>query len=393
MSQSKYNQIKVLHLPKWYPDKFNPTFGLFIQKHIYATTEQTSSSVIYVCPDPKAKEKYIIEISTNKKCLELRVYYSIKNLDGISGKILKLWRYWRANKIAYRKLVKENRKPDICHVHVLNRPALLALFLKISAGIPYIVSEHWSGYFKESPGFRNPFKRKITNLLIKASAKVTTVSNYLKESMLNQGLINNYEVINNIIEVDSEHKSYKKTSKQIKIVCLARLENKVKNISDIIDALAALKEEGLDFHLDLIGVGKDKDFLKNQAIKKRISKHIYFHGKILNDKAKDVMAKANFLILNSHYETFGVAPLEALSVGVPIIVTDCGGPSEYFKEDMGLLIPKNNLDALIDAIRKMSAEYNKYSSKALKQHVIDNFNPNLIGNKFIEIYNEILKID
>ena len=116
---------------------------------------------------------------------------------------------------SHRKLVEENRKPDLCHVHVLNRPALLALYLKITAGIPYIVSEHWSGYFKESPGFRNPFKRKITNLLIKASAKVTTVSNYLKESMLNQGLINNYEVINNIIEVDSENNSYKKTSKTI----------------------------------------------------------------------------------------------------------------------------------------------------------------------------------
>ena len=162
--------------------------------------------------------------------------------------------------------------------------------------------------------------------------------------MLNQGLINNYEVINNIIEVDSEHKSYKKTSKPIKIVCLARLENKVKNISDIIDALAALKKEGLEFRLDLIGVGKDKDDLKNQAINKGISEYIYFHGKILNDKAKDVMAKANFLILNSHYETFGVAPLEALSVGVPIIVTDCGGQANILRR-YGFINSKNNLNA------------------------------------------------
>ena len=80
MSQTRSNQIKILHLPKWYPDKFNPTFGLFIQKHIYATTEQTTSSVIYVCPDPKAKEKYIIEISTNKNALNFAYIIQLKIL-------------------------------------------------------------------------------------------------------------------------------------------------------------------------------------------------------------------------------------------------------------------------------------------------------------------------
>ena len=64
MSQTRSNQIKILHLPKWYPDKFNPTFGLLLKAYMLQLSKL--QAVIYVCPDPKAEEKYRNEISTQK---------------------------------------------------------------------------------------------------------------------------------------------------------------------------------------------------------------------------------------------------------------------------------------------------------------------------------------
>ena len=43
-------------------------------------------------------------------------------------------------------IVKENGFPEIVHVHVAMKAGLLALWLKSKFNIPFVVTEHWSGY-------------------------------------------------------------------------------------------------------------------------------------------------------------------------------------------------------------------------------------------------------
>lgn len=390
MGTNQQQKLQVLHLPKWYPDKFNPTFGIFIQKHILSTADKCFAIVLYVCPDPYSTDKFIWKEKQFEGIIEYKIYYSTKGLKGAFSSINKLLRYWKANMIGIKAIINKHGKPNLCHVHVLNRPALLALWLKWKMGIDYIISEHWSGYFQESPGFSNPVKKLFTRFIISKSSYMTTVSNYLKNSMIAQGLKNKYKVINNIIEVDQSTiiSNQSKTSK-FKIVCLARLEDHVKNISSLISVIIELIKEGHEIQLDLIGVGKDRNKLEALAGAERLNESVIFHGKILNHKAKEVMSKADCLVLNSNYESFGVAPIEALSVGVPIIVTDCGGPSEYFQDDMGLIIPKNDTIALKAALIKMKESYKSYDSKNLRSLVIEKFNSEFIGSQFIELYEKI----
>ena len=67
--------------------------------------------------------------------------------------------YFRRN-VAYKV---KNGQPDMCHVHVLSRTAVLALYLKTLHQIPYLITEHWSRYFPQNvkKGSYKGFFRKI----------------------------------------------------------------------------------------------------------------------------------------------------------------------------------------------------------------------------------------
>lgn len=81
---------------------------------------------------------------------------------------------------------------------------------------------------------------------------------------------------------------------------------------------------------------------------------------------------------------------EALSSGIPVISTRCGGPEEYIDDDMGILIDPRNHKDLVNAMYYMLDNATKYDSEKMHQYIEDRFSYDAVGLKIYNIYKSII---
>lgn len=131
-----------------------------------------------------------------------------------------------------------------------------------------------------------------------------------------------------------------------------------------VETLQLLREEGIDAHLLLIGSAKfvaRATRFDNQAYVARLRERIAGAG--LGDRVSwlgeredvpELMAALDILLLPSREEPFGRAVIEAMALGVPVLATDVGGPSEIIEDGrQGYLLPPLEPQAWARAVSRI----------------------------------------
>lgn len=367
--------MKVVFLARWYPHKYDPMFGLFVQRHAEAANIHDEVTVVYVHPDENAQRKYDIERTTENGVDTIRIYYKKK------GKLSSAWRYYRA----CLKGLELAGKPDLIHVHVLTRMGLVAYRQKLLHGTPYIITEHWSRYL---PGndFNGCLRKSLTRKVVKNARCVTTVSNILAQAMQNHGLKNaNYQILPNVVDTNL-FKPIPHHNEVPKIVHVSCFEDKSKNISGLLVAFKIMKEKGIAYQAVLIGEGMDLELLKQKAIDMRLTDQVRFTGLLQGQELVDELATGDFFVLPSHYETGGIVLLEALACGLPVIATKVGALPEIVNDDNGVLVPANNVPALAEAMEQCCHSYGHYSSDELRKQIVERYSYEHVGELIHQLY-------
>lgn len=373
----------IIFLARWYPHRYDPMFGLFVQRHAEAAALYNDISVIYVHPDDNVNKYEIVNESSGTDAINhistIRVYYRKSK-----SKIVSIFRFFRANKLALKQLPH----PDIIHVHVLTRLGVIALWQKIVHGTPYIITEHWSRYL---PGndFNGFFRKKLTKLVVRHASVVTTVSENLAQAMHNHGLNNhNYMVLPNVVDVNvfkiAPHQNA--TPKIIHISCF---EDKSKNINGLLESLKLLKDKNIPYQAVLIGEGMDYDMMRQKASDLQLNDRVSFTGLLQGQELADVLANGDFLVLSSNYENMPVVIIEALACGLPVVSTNVGGISEIINESNGILVPPRDVEKLADAMRHMLSKYPDYDANALRDSIIKKFSNESVGKLLNQIYKSL----
>ncbi len=371
----------IVFLARWYPHRYDPMLGLFVQRHAEAAALYNDISVIYVHPDDgkDVSRNVSIDDETINNVRTIRVYYKKSK-----SKILSLFKYFRANKIALKRLPK----PDIIHVHVLTRLGLIAWWHKIMHGTPYIITEHWSRYL---PGndFSGFFRKKLTKTVVKHASAVTTVTEILAKAMQDHGLQNkNYVIVPNVVDINA-FKPQPHHNEVPKIVHVSCFENKSKNITGLIDALQILEERNINFQFVFIGDGVDFTMIKDYVKKLKHQESIRFTGVLEGQDYIDELSSNDFLVLSSNYETQGVVLLEAFACGMPVVSTNVGGIPEIVNESNGILVPPQDPKKLADAMETMLQTYQNYDANALREGVIKKFSNESVGKLLNSIYKSL----
>jgi glycosyltransferase involved in cell wall biosynthesis len=114
-----------------------------------------------------------------------------------------------------------------------------------------------------------------------------------------------------------------------------------KAVDILIDAFFDIRREA-DFSLHVFGDGPEREKLQDRVQRSGSGRKVHFHGFVPQEDLPEKLSQCNCLVLPSLYECGGAVVLEAMSLGLPVIATNWGGPADYLDSSCGFLVePKN----------------------------------------------------
>ena len=387
-------KLNILFLPKWYPSKFEEFDGNFIENHAIALSKKCNLGLIFVHSDANLEETYKVDLSLKNGFPEFRVFYKRPSF-GISliNNLVAFLRYKKAQTIGYEHYIKKIGEPDICHVHVNGKSALLATNLKNTKKIPFLITEHWSGYTQESKAFKGYFRKMFHRYTAKESSGITCVSNYLKKAVESHQIVAPFSIVPNVVDTELFQPNYNKSNNVTRIVHISNLTKTPKNIHLIAKALTSVSNIRTDFSVDIIGTGPDEglmlDILENGNMKDKYT----FHGEIELKNVAEILQNADFLLLYSQFETQSVVMIESFACGVPVLTSEVGGIPEYINEERGIIVEPNSVDTLQNGIIAMLNKVSQFDVKKIRNYAVRNFSEERIQEQFLSIYHNILNDD
>lgn len=377
--------MHILFLPRLYPHKYDPMWGLFVKKHAEAISKINTVSVLYIYPvDNYETHKTII----NTKESGIETYYIYFNKPKIQFLYLIKFIYYYYVSL---KEINKRQRIDLIHVHVLTRMGFLALLTKFTHNINYVITEHWSRYLPTVQTYNGTFRKLLTRFVVKNAKSIMPVTKNLEKAMINHKLYNeNYTVIPNVVD-ELFFKAKKQNSSHVKrIIHVSTFINKSKNISGIIDAIQQLSKVREDFKLILIGEGINFDEMKSKADLLYLNNYIEFTGLLEKEALVHEYEKAAFMLINSNYENMPVVINEAFACGLPVLSTDVGGISEHLNLERGRLIKPGQPELLVEQINWMLDHYQEFDSSKIKSYAKEHFSMDAVGKQIGEVYEEAL---
>jgi glycosyltransferase involved in cell wall biosynthesis len=120
-----------------------------------------------------------------------------------------------------------------------------------------------------------------------------------------------------------------------------------------------------------------------------MEKQISLYGKANRDEVKKLLQNSDVFVLSSKYETFGVAVVEAMACGLPVVSTKCGGPESIIIDDRLGYLSDLNVNDLSNKILEINQNRDKFNSKYIREYIENNFSEKYVVSKLQEIYREI----
>jgi glycosyltransferase involved in cell wall biosynthesis len=369
--------MKILFLPKWYPNLNDVQHGIFIKNQALAISKFEEVGVLFVVTSNQVSEDKI-DIVRDGNYFSLTYYFPKK-----SNRLFSLISYYKAFTKAKQCFEKEWGKPDIITLYILGRN--YKMYKKHYAGIPFIVSEQWSGYLNGGMERYIFPKRKNTLSALKNAHQIIAVSDKLSLALQKYSKREKIEVIPNI--VFSIGVTENKMTNEIKVLTVADLDDKIKNISGMMHALSQIKSSH-KINFTIIGEGMDELALKKLAQQKSSPQFsVEFINRMPHEELLKQYSKCNFYLLNSEVETFCVSAAESVAAGRPVVATRCGGPEKFLSDKNSILTEINQPGKLVYSIQKMieKLENGEFPANEIAMTIEKEYGADNIAKRYLNV--------
>jgi glycosyltransferase involved in cell wall biosynthesis len=361
----------------WYPDDQSPNSGVFIRSQAAALA--VNHEVVVIVSKVNYKQfglhasRATIAAYQNVRENRLMVYKSLPLYNQIN--------FWWTT-LGYSLRIARTFKPDIIHASIGYPGAFWGWYLSRRLKVPFILQEHT----RVKNNFRSWFHKMTTLFGLKRADALLAVGHSLAaeiESVTNRSCM----IMPNIVETERFSPAHLSDGIPWQIGFLGTLNTPVKGLDILLESLAGI---GHPFQLHIGGAGMREDDYKTLAQKLGIAQHCIFYGFIPVSDIPAFMRKFHFFVCASRYETFCVALVEAMAAGLPVISTRCGGPEDFVKDLNGILVDKENTQALQLGLAKMMDNYRQYDRDQIRAYAHDNFSRGKFLERIDKIYQQVL---
>lgn len=365
----------------------NATNGDFVERHARAVSAYVKTIVLFVDKDNSLRSGDLqVEKKVDGNLVVYKAYYGASRSGGWWGKLDSLLKYRSAQRKLYAQIVREQGTPNLVHVHVAMKAGLLALYLKKKYGLPYIVTEHWTGYdpaSKDSLDKKGSAWKYLNKKILEGASFFLPVSRDLGDLVNRHFMPIAYEAVPNV--VDTAHFKYQPAQPGIFRFIHASYLNYQKNAEGMILAAAELAKKGYEFELLLLG--NEKSGLEQLASQHGLlDKKVIIQPAIPYEAVAQEMQQSSALIMFSRYENLPCVILEALCSGLPVISSRVGGVGEVINDKNGIMVESENVSALAVAMQKMIDDYSLYNRDAIADDATEKFSYATVAKQYLQYY-------
>jgi N-acetyl-alpha-D-glucosaminyl L-malate synthase BshA len=163
----------------------------------------------------------------------------------------------------------------------------------------------------------------------------------------------------------------------------------VKRVVDLVEVLAAVRQR-TRARLMLVGDGPERGRLMQRARELGVAGSVCAVG--THAEFVDYLRNADVFVMPSENESFGVAALEALSCGVPVVAYRVGGIPEVVTEDTGILVPPFDVAALGEAATAIvtNGSFRDALGRAARDRAVAKFRREPAIERYAAYYERIL---
>ena len=375
----------ILLISRGIPSDNDPQWGCFERDQALAL-HNAGHKVVVLSVDSRAKF-HSSKFGISHKLINGVDFYNLSCFPNvifrpIAYRIMLFLISWQLDYL-YKRVLKIHGTPDVIYSHYLLN-SYAALQLKKKYNLPLVAIEHWSEVNKDA---LKSYVKYSGNKVYSASDKVIAVSDSLK-LMLHKHFSVNALVVHNLV---GEGFGYKLSPQRstFNFVTVGSLFH-VKGYDILVEAFANIVNDNNNFRLTIVGDGNQRPLLQELINKYSLQSKVLLVGRKSRSEVADILANSDVYVSSSRNENFSVSVLEALSVGLPVVATICGGIKECINDSNGLLVPTENIQLLGSAMLKISQNISNYNRESIAQYFENRFSTTSIVNKLVSIFETII---
>ncbi len=397
--------MRILHLPKWYPHRYDDQDGDFVARHVAAIAAHggpggrpVDSAVVFAAVARGPLPTLIAEDHDLRGPVPTWRYYYRARPTGLPplDKLLKLGLWLECQRRGLRAVQQHwaGARPSVVHAHVLLRTGVLAWVLGKRWRVPYLITEHWTRYLPPRVASMAGWQRGLTRALVRRAGALHTVSGALAGALAALGArARHTAVIANVVEQELFYPAPTPPVGQ-RLLHVAAFHDAIKNLSGVLRVVAGLRAGWPGLRLRIAGYGPDESRLRAYAAELGLLADgtVEFLGKLPHPAVAAEMRQATALVSFSRAETFGVVLLEARACGRPVVATRVGGVPELFEPDgaFGLLVEPDDEAALAAALTAVLRQPAQFDPARLHTDAVARCSPAGVGQAFGRLYAQVV---
>lgn len=224
----------------------------------------------------------------------------------------------------------------------------------------------------------------LSALIFKHSYLNVSPSYYLKDAFYNHDY-KNVKYIPNTIEIKNYDFQLRKFDK-IKMLWV-RSFSQIYNPQLAVRIQRKLIDLGFSTELCMVGPDSDGSLAKVKHLAKQLNVDVKFTGKLSKNEWAELASDYNIFINTTNFDNTPVSVIEAMALGLPVVSTNVGGiPYLIVDHKEGVLVKKNNLDGMVQAILNIAFDQkfaNKITQNARKK--VEQFDWQVVKKAWFEV--------
>ena len=277
---------------------------------------------------------------------------------------------------------------DIIHAHWLIPQGLTAVAARALArqSVPLVCTSHGGDLF----GLRAFPLRLLKKVVMRASSKITVVSQAMREEVLAMGMPpDKVSVIPMGVDLRQRFTPDPEVERQPNQLLFVGRMAKGKGLNYLLQALPQVLQSYPEIRLTIAGGGPREADLKNIADSLNLTKHVEFIGQITQNELPDLYRQAAIFIAPFHKpEGLGMVVVEAIGCNCPVICGDVPAVRDIIKDgETGCIIFAANPLLLAEAIKEMLAHPVRREQMAIaaREYCLTHYDWAYINSRYINL--------